>query len=60
MELLERRRALIEERLVDVVDGVDPETLNEEVRHVALSGKTRATDDYRAGLRDRRGPRRRG
>ncbi|MWV38288.1 polyprenyl synthetase family protein [Natrialba sp. INN-245] len=41
MELLERRRALIEERLVDVVDGVDPETLNEEVRHVALSGGKR-------------------
>ncbi|AEH36445.1 polyprenyl synthetase family protein [Halopiger xanaduensis] len=41
MELLERRRALIEERLVDVIDGVDPETLNEEVRHVALSGGKR-------------------
>ncbi|MFP8951695.1 polyprenyl synthetase family protein [Natrialbaceae archaeon A-arb3/5] len=41
MELLERRRALIEERLVEVVDGVDPETLNEEVRHVTLSGGKR-------------------
>ncbi|GAB3667950.1 polyprenyl synthetase family protein [Halopiger thermotolerans] len=41
MELLERRRALIEERLTDVIDGVDPETLNEEVRHVALSGGKR-------------------
>ncbi|RKD93312.1 polyprenyl synthetase family protein [Halopiger aswanensis] len=41
MELLERRRALIEERLIDVIDGVDPETLNEEVRHVALSGGKR-------------------
>ncbi|AGB38245.1 polyprenyl synthetase family protein [Natronococcus occultus] len=41
MERLERRRALIEERLVAVVDGVDPETLNEEVRHVALSGGKR-------------------
>ncbi|OVE85069.1 polyprenyl synthetase family protein [Natronolimnobius baerhuensis] len=41
MELLERRRALIEERLVEVVDGVDPETLSEEVRHVALSGGKR-------------------
>ncbi|ELY61515.1 polyprenyl synthetase [Natronococcus amylolyticus DSM 10524] len=41
MELLERRRALIEERLVAVVDGVEPETLNEEVRHVALSGGKR-------------------
>ncbi|SDR34331.1 polyprenyl synthetase family protein [Natronobacterium texcoconense] len=41
MELLERRRALIEERLVEVVDGVEPETLNEEVRHVTLSGGKR-------------------
>ncbi|MDF9744869.1 polyprenyl synthetase family protein [Natrinema salsiterrestre] len=41
MELLERRRALIEERLVEVVDGVEPETLSEEVRHVALSGGKR-------------------
>jgi geranylgeranyl diphosphate synthase, type I len=41
MELLERRRALIEERLVTVIDGVEPETLNEEVRHVALSGGKR-------------------
>ncbi len=41
MELLERRRALIEGRLVEVVDGVDPETLSEEVRHVTLSGGKR-------------------
>lgn len=41
MELLERRQALIEERLVAVIDGVEPETLNEEVRHVALSGGKR-------------------
>ncbi|WP_255168991.1 polyprenyl synthetase family protein [Natrononativus amylolyticus] len=41
MELLERRRALLEERLVEVVDGVEPETLSEEVRHVALSGGKR-------------------
>ncbi|APW97462.1 isopentenyl pyrophosphate isomerase [Halobiforma lacisalsi AJ5] len=41
MELLERRRALIEERLTDVVDGLEPETLNEEVRHVTLSGGKR-------------------
>ena len=41
MELLERRRALIEERLVEVVDGVDPETLSSEVRHVTLSGGKR-------------------
>ncbi|ELY92836.1 polyprenyl synthetase [Natrialba hulunbeirensis JCM 10989] len=41
MELLERRRALIEERLHEVVDGVDPETLSDEVRHVTLSGGKR-------------------
>ncbi|THE65421.1 polyprenyl synthetase family protein [Salinadaptatus halalkaliphilus] len=41
MELLKRRRALIEERLVEVLDGVEPETLNGEVRHVALSGGKR-------------------
>lgn len=41
MELLERRRALIEERLVEVVDGLDPETLSSEVRHVTLSGGKR-------------------
>ncbi len=41
MELLERRQALIEERLVDVVDDVEPEMLREEVRHVALSGGKR-------------------
>ncbi|EMA33203.1 polyprenyl synthetase family protein [Halobiforma nitratireducens] len=41
MELLERRRALIEERLTEVVDGLEPETLNEEVRHVTLSGGKR-------------------
>ncbi|WIV68497.1 polyprenyl synthetase family protein [Natrialbaceae archaeon AArc-T1-2] len=41
MELLERRRALIEERLVDVIDGVEPEPLREELRHVALSGGKR-------------------
>jgi len=40
MELLERRRALIETRLVEVVEGVEPETLSEEVRHVALSGES--------------------
>ncbi|ELY94068.1 polyprenyl synthetase family protein [Natrialba taiwanensis] len=41
MELLERRRALIEERLRDVVEGIDPEALSEEVRHVTLSGGKR-------------------
>ncbi|WP_049927836.1 polyprenyl synthetase family protein [Halopiger goleimassiliensis] len=41
MDRLERRRALIEERLVEVVDGIEPETLNAEVRHVVLSGGKR-------------------
>ncbi len=41
MELLERRRALIEERLVEVVDGVEPDRLRDEVRHAALSGGKR-------------------
>ncbi|WP_254765889.1 polyprenyl synthetase family protein [Salinilacihabitans rarus] len=41
MELLERRRALIEERLVEVVDDVEPGTLSAEVRHVTLSGGKR-------------------
>src|SRR6056297_308133 len=41
MELLERRRALIEKRLVEVVEGVEPETLSNEVRHIALSGGKR-------------------
>ncbi|ARS90027.1 polyprenyl synthetase family protein [Natrarchaeobaculum aegyptiacum] len=41
MELLERRRALIEDRLVDVVDGIEPGTLRSEVRHATLSGGKR-------------------
>jgi len=41
MQLLERRRALIEKRLVEVVDGIEPETLNAEVRHAVLSGGKR-------------------
>lgn len=41
MERLERRRALIEERLVEVIDGVEPDALREEVRHTALSGGKR-------------------
>ncbi|AXR76787.1 polyprenyl synthetase family protein [Natrarchaeobaculum sulfurireducens] len=41
MQLLERRRALVEERLVEVIDGIEPETLNAEVRHVVLSGGKR-------------------
>ena len=41
MELLERRRALIEDRLVEVVEDVEPERLSEEVAHVVLSGGKR-------------------
>ncbi|ELY41220.1 polyprenyl synthetase family protein [Natronorubrum tibetense] len=41
MERLERRRALIEERLVEVVDALEPDSLREEVRHTALSGGKR-------------------
>ncbi|WP_121741667.1 polyprenyl synthetase family protein [Natronorubrum halophilum] len=41
MERLVRRRALIEERLVEVIDGLEPETLRDEVRHTALSGGKR-------------------
>ena len=41
MELLERRRALIEDRLVAVVDDMEPETLSDEVRHSVLSGGKR-------------------
>ena len=41
MEYLERRRALIDERLESVADGVEPERLEHEVRHTALSGGKR-------------------
>ncbi|WP_440763510.1 polyprenyl synthetase family protein [Natronorubrum sp. DTA7] len=41
MERLERRRALIEERLVEVIDALEPDSLREEVRHTALSGGKR-------------------
>ncbi len=41
MELLEHRRALIEERLEAVVDGMDPEALSDDVRHATLSGGKR-------------------
>jgi geranylgeranyl diphosphate synthase type I len=41
MEYLERRRAAIEERLGAVLDGVEPEALTEQVRHVSLSGGKR-------------------
>ena len=41
MELLERRRAIIDERLVEVIEELEPATLRQEVRHVALSGGKR-------------------
>ena len=41
MEFLERRQSLVEDRLTAVVDGVEPAELEEEVRHVALSGGKR-------------------
>ena len=37
MEYLERRRGLVEDRLVEVVERVEPETLRDQVAHVALS-----------------------
>ncbi|WP_254272444.1 polyprenyl synthetase family protein [Haloarcula marina] len=41
MEYLERRRDRVEERLEAVLDGVEPDELADEVRHVALSGGKR-------------------
>jgi len=41
MEYLERRRALVEDRLAEVLDGVEPTALSERVEHVALSGGKR-------------------
>ncbi|MDQ2050974.1 polyprenyl synthetase family protein [Natronolimnohabitans sp. A-GB9] len=41
MDRLERRRALIEDRLVEVVDDLEPDALRKEVRHTTLSGGKR-------------------
>jgi geranylgeranyl diphosphate synthase type I len=41
MEYLERRVALVEERLTEVVESVEPARLRERVDHVALSGGKR-------------------
>jgi len=41
MEYLERRRDRVEDRLREVLDGVEPDELAAEVRHVALSGGKR-------------------
>jgi geranylgeranyl diphosphate synthase type I len=41
MEYLERRVALVEERLTEVVESVEPDRLRDQVDHVALSGGKR-------------------
>jgi geranylgeranyl diphosphate synthase type I len=41
MEVLERRRSLVQDRLEEVVSGVEPDTLSEEMSHVTLSGGKR-------------------
>jgi geranylgeranyl diphosphate synthase type I len=41
MEYLERHRGRVEERLEEVLDGVEPTQLREQVRHVALAGGKR-------------------
>ncbi|MCT9094628.1 polyprenyl synthetase family protein [Haloarchaeobius sp. HME9146] len=41
MEFLERRRGLVDDRLVEVLDAVEPGELADELRHVSLSGGKR-------------------
>jgi len=41
MEYLERRVAMVDDRLTEVVDAVDPSELSAELRHVALAGGKR-------------------
>ena len=41
MEYLERRRALVEDQLAEVLERVEPTALSERVEHVALSGGKR-------------------
>jgi geranylgeranyl diphosphate synthase type I len=41
MEYLERHRGRVEDRLEEVLDGVEPTQLREQVRHVALAGGKR-------------------
>ncbi|WP_267641082.1 polyprenyl synthetase family protein [Haloarchaeobius amylolyticus] len=41
MEFLERRRGLVDDRLVEVLDAVEPPELADELRHVSLSGGKR-------------------
>ncbi|WP_435359746.1 polyprenyl synthetase family protein [Haloarchaeobius sp. DFWS5] len=41
MEFLKRRRGLVDDRLVEVLDAVEPSELADELRHVSLSGGKR-------------------
>ena len=41
MEQLDRRRESIDDRLVEIIDGVEPDQLHEEIEHVVLSGGKR-------------------
>ncbi|WP_256296166.1 polyprenyl synthetase family protein [Haloarchaeobius salinus] len=41
MEFLKRRRELVDDRLVEVLDAVEPSELADELRHVSLSGGKR-------------------
>ncbi|GAB3683824.1 polyprenyl synthetase family protein [Salinarchaeum chitinilyticum] len=41
MEFLQRRRSLVEDRLTEVVESVDPAELSAEMEHVALAGGKR-------------------
>ena len=41
MEFLERRRELVDDRLVEVLDAVEPPELADELQHVSLSGGKR-------------------
>jgi geranylgeranyl diphosphate synthase type I len=41
MEFLKRRRELVDDRLVEVLDAVEPPELADELRHVSLSGGKR-------------------
>jgi len=41
MEFLQRRRALVEDRLTEVLAAVDPAGLSEDMEHVALAGGKR-------------------
>jgi len=57
MEYLERRVALVEDRLEAVIDEVEPDELSEEVGHVVLAGgkrvRPRRDDPRLRGVRRR-------